>query len=96
MQILIPIYEKDNGEVLSNYRPVSVLTCFSKFLERLMFNYRCMDYIDKNGILNEKQFGFKSNHSNSMAIIEPVEKETSAVVRNESTLDIFLDLFKSI
>ena len=34
-----------------------------------MFN-RCMDYIDKNDILNEKQFEFRSNYSTSMAIIE--------------------------
>ena len=75
---VIPIYKKDNAEVLSNYRPVSVLHSFSKILERLMFN-RCMDYIDKNDILNEKQFGFRSNHSTFMAIIELVDKVTSVV-----------------
>ena len=59
-----------------------------------MFN-RCMDYIDKNYILNEKQFGFRSNHSTYMAIIELVDKVTSAVEKNESTLGIFLDLSKA-
>ena len=91
---VIPIYKKDNAEILSNYRPVSVLPCFSKILERLMFN-RCMDYIDKNDILNEKQFGFRKNHSTYMAIIELVDKVTSAVEKNESTLGIFLDLSKA-
>ena len=43
---VVPIYKKDNAEVPSNYRPVSVLTCFSKILERLMFD-RCVDYIEK-------------------------------------------------
>ena len=43
-----------------------------------MFN-RCMDYIDKNDILNEKQFGFSLEHSTYMAIIELVDKVTSAV-----------------
>ena len=91
---VIPIYKKENAEVLSNYRPVSVLPCFAKILERLMFN-RCMDYIDKNDILNEKQFGFRSNHSTNMAIIELVDKVTKAVEKNESTLGIFLDLSKA-
>ena len=54
-----------------------------------------MNYIDKNDILNEKQFGFKSNHSTYMAVIELVYKVTSAVERNESTLGIFLDLSKA-
>ena len=56
---------------------------------------RCMDYIDKNSILNEKQFGFRKNHSTYMAIIELVDKVVSAVERNESTLGIFLDLSKA-
>ena len=54
-----------------------------------------MDYIDKNDILNEKQFGFRSNHSTNMAIIELVDKVTKAVEKNESTLGIFLDLSKA-
>ena len=91
---VIPIYKKEDVQVFSNYRPVSVLPCFSKILERLMFN-RCMDYIDKNSILNEKQFGFRTNHSTYVAIIELVDKVVSAVERNESTLGIFLDLSKA-
>ena len=91
---VIPIYKKEDVEVVSNYRPVSVLPCFSKILERLMFN-RCMDYIDKNSTLNEKQFGFRTNHSTYLAIIEVVDKVVSAVERNESTLGIFLDISKA-
>ena len=54
-----------------------------------------MDYSDKNNILNEKQIGFRSNHSTSMAIIELVDEVTSAVERKESVLSIFLDLSKA-
>ena len=91
---VIPIYKKDNAEIFSNYRPVSVLPCFSKILERLVFN-RCMDYIDKNNLLNEKQFGFRPKHSTYMAIIELVDKVTNAVEKNESTVGVFLDLSKA-
>ena len=70
---VIPIYKKEDAEVFSNYRPVSVLPCFSKILERLMFN-RCMDYIDKSLYLMKNQFGFRTNHSTYMAIIELVDK----------------------
>ena len=59
---VVPIYKKDDAEKFSNYRPVSLLPCLSKILERLVFN-RCVEYIDVHEILNEKQFGFGPNHS---------------------------------
>ena len=53
---VIPVYKKADADVFSNYRPVSLLPCFSKILERLVFN-RCIDYINAKNILNDKQFG---------------------------------------
>ena len=35
---VVPIYKKDNPEIFGNYRPVSVLPCLSKILERLVYN----------------------------------------------------------
>ena len=34
-----PIYKTDDKSNLSNYRPISVLSCFLKILERIMYNF---------------------------------------------------------
>ena len=68
-----PIYKAgDNGDI-SNYRPISVLPCFSKILERLMYN-RLYKHLKENKILYEKQFGFQSGYSTNDAIVQLVEK----------------------
>ena len=88
---VIPIYKKADASVFSNYRPVSLLPCFSKILERLVFD-RCVDYLNTHEILNDKQFGFRPKHSTYMAIAQLVDKINSAVEKNETTIGIFLDL----
>ena len=58
------------GEVpdLGNYRPISVLCCFSKILEKIMYNRLYKHLIHYN-----KQFGFQENHSIDHAIIQLVD-----------------------
>ena len=55
-----PIFKKGDKSILSNYRPISVLPCFSKILERIMYN-RLYIYLAENNILFNKQFGFRSS-----------------------------------
>ena len=91
---VIPIYKKDNDELYSNYRPVSILpNCFSKILERIVFN-KCLSFIEKYEILNDCQFGFRTGYSTEMAITDLVDKVYKAVDQNETTLGIYLDLSK--
>jgi len=89
---VIPLYKKDNAEIYSNYRPVSLLPCFSKVLERLVFD-RCTTHINKHSILNNKQFGFRSNHSTSMAITELVDKVNNAI---EKTQLLFILIYQKL
>ena len=52
-----PIYKADDVNETGNYRPISVLPCFSKILERIMYNW-LFKYLTANEILYKKQFGF--------------------------------------
>ena len=43
-----------------NDRPVSVVLCFSKILEMIMYN-RLYEYLTKNNLLFDKQLGFRKS-----------------------------------
>ena len=78
---------------ISNYRPISALPCFSKILERLMYN-RLYKYLKENNILYEKQFDFQSGYSTNDAIIQLVDKIFYSFEKEQFTLGVFIDLSK--
>ena len=65
---VIHILKFGKNELLPNCRPISVLPCFSKILERIMYN-RLYEYLTKNNLLFDKQFGFRKGHSTEDALI---------------------------
>ena len=85
---------KGNDAMKFEVRPISVLVCFSKLLERLMIN-RLSKFIDKNKILSKHQYGFRKNRSTEHAIIDFVDKITKAIDEGKYSVGIFLDLSKA-
>ena len=64
VSLVMPVYRANDNKQLINYRPRSILTCFSKILEKLTYK-RLLDYIEENSILNGHQYGVRSKHSTS-------------------------------
>ena len=79
---------------LTNYRPVSVLPCFSKLLERIIYN-RLIRFLDKHDILFDNQYGFRKNHSTNLALMHLYDKLSSEIDQWEYTMGIFIDLSKA-
>ena len=89
-----PVYKANSKENFANYRPISVLPCFSKILEKLMYK-RAITFLNKNNILSNNQYGFRAGHSTQQVVIELVDKLSQAIERNEYTVGLFLDLSKA-
>ena len=68
-----PLFRNGSDSDLGNYRPISVLLCFSKILEKIMYNSLYKDLSDNN-VLYKKQFGFQEKHSTENAIMQLVEE----------------------
>ena len=91
---ITPIFKQGKNEHLTNYRPISVLPCFSKILEGIMYN-RLYEYLTKNNLLFDKQFGFTKGHSTEHALIELVNRICNFFNENRYTLGVFTDLSKA-
>ena len=75
---ITPIFKAGNNTELSNYRPIPVLSCFSKILERVLYNYSCKYLLDLN-IFYKKQFAFQKEQSTDHAILELGKRNSRSV-----------------
>ncbi len=90
---VIPVYKKDSQFSLSNYRPISLLSIFSKLLEKLLC--KGLNFFEKEKILFDNQFGFRTNHSTDHAILSIIDKIQRAIDEQDYSCGIFLDLSKA-
>ena len=91
---VIPVYKTGNHSSVSNYRPISLLSIFNKLLEKLMFK-RIKLYLEKYNILIDNQFGFRSNHTTTQAILMITDKIQRAIENKMISCGIYLDLSKA-
>lgn len=91
---VIPIYKSGDRHNFTNYRPISFLPQFSKILEKL-YELRLSNFLEKYELLTDNQYGFRKKRSTELAIMEMVERITTAVEIQEHSIGIFVDLKKA-
>ena len=69
---VIPIFKKGCRLQVSNYRPISLLSNINKIFEKIMHK-RVYSFLEKFNLLYKLQFGFRSKHSTSHALIHMTE-----------------------
>ena len=91
---VIPVFKSGNRSDFSNYRPISLLSQFSKILEKL-FNLRLEQFLISNEILSNCQYGFRSCMSTVHAALELIESISTAVDNKKHCVGVFIDLKKA-
>jgi len=89
-----PLFKAGDRTIVSNYRPVSILSDFSKIFEKLMC-VQLTSFIESREILCNNQFGFRKNASTSDAIIEFLDTAYQTLNSKRVIISVFLDFSKA-
>jgi hypothetical protein len=79
---------------MSNYRPISLLTSFSKVFEKVIYN-RVHNHIKVNKILAKEQYGFRNNTCTETASYNLINNILKALNNKMWVGGIFCDLTKA-
>ena len=91
---IIPIFKAKDKQLLTNYRPISLLPNISKILEKVVHK-RIYTFLTSSNLLYKSQYGFRNNHSTNQAIAEFLSCVLKGFDDKKYTLALFLDLSKA-
>ena len=78
----------------SDFRPISLLPCLSKIIEKLV-NTQIVAYITKHSFLDPNQSAYKVKHSTQTALLKLCEDIYDIIDDSEITLLVLLDFSKA-
>ena len=89
-----PIHKKNDKQLVSNYRPISLLPICSKILEKIIFNnmYR---YLVVNDLISKHQSGFRPGDSTTNQLLFLVHAIHLALDEQKEVRSLFLDMSKA-
>ena len=85
---VIPIFKGGNTVNRGDWRPISILSCTSKLIEKLV-KKRLTSFFKKHNILSPYQFGYRSNHSTTHAILNISDNILNNLDSKKHTASIF-------
>ena len=91
---VIPVYKKDDNQIFSNYRPISLLPSFSKILEKVVHK-RLLHYLNIKNIISFSQYGFQPNSSTELAVLELQDRIVKSMATHKFCLGLSVDLSKA-
>ena len=92
--VVTPIPKTTTPRSMNDFRPISLLPILSKIFEKIIAK-KMMKFMNKNNILTDSQFGFRTNNSIELAVTSIYDKLLQNLDDKKVTCSIFLDLKKA-
>lgn len=91
---IIPIFKSGDKELVSNFRPIALLSTFSKIVEKEM-SYQMWRHLESNKILSDQQYGFKRKCCCEHLLIDMMDKIFKSKNKGNYMVSIFVDTRKA-
>lgn len=88
------LHKKGDRKDLHNYRPISILPCFSKIFETILVS-RIYKYLESNQLIDQAHSGFIKNRSTNRAIFQSISGIIQGLSEKQKTAGMFVDLTKA-
>ena len=92
--VIKPLFKKGSKLDVSNYRPIALLSPFSKVSEKVYLK-RVLSFLSKNTVISENKFGYRKGSSCIDATIRLNDMIAQCKSEKSIALTIFLDLSKA-
>jgi hypothetical protein len=89
-----PIHKKSDKQSKENYRPISLISCLGKIMERIVFN-EIYEYCQVHELLTWRNSGFKKHESTVNQLLFLVNAIYTSLGDGEDVLLVFLDVSKA-
>lgn len=91
---VVPVFKKGDPLCRENYRPISILSTFSKIFERVLYN-RLMEFLIAYHIIRDDQHGFRTGRSTETATFELMEFVHKELEKGRIVFVLFFDLSRA-
>ena len=91
---VIPIFKKDDPTNIINYRPISLVSVFSKILEKIVHN-KLSSFLNKYTYFTPCQYGFRENASTDLAILDLCHFVSAHMETKQPVVGVFIDLSRA-
>ena len=92
--IIMPLFKKGEINLSSNYRPIALLSCIGKLMERVVYKH-IYNFLNANKLIYKLQSGFLKGHSTVHQLIDIYNQICQGIDSSQYTCMVFCDVSKA-